>query len=152
MLRAERAIEQWQHYWWWVRTGLWLVIGDQDNPLIGRHQWQLLTAIWIVKCELHCAGQWSAERRKWWQLSPDIWLCAIHFRYLQYWPWTMGDKDLRAAAEDRNMTPDKWNYYCRLCGPGYPPHQSNKTATSFNCDNLIGWNLDDIIFRWAKEE
>ena len=107
-----KAEESWAMSHWAVTTllimesekCLWLVNGAQDSPLIGlHHQWQLLTAvIWIVKCGLHCEGQWwSVVRRKWWQLSwPDIWPRVIHFRYLQYWPGTMGDKDLRAAAED----------------------------------------------------
>ena len=132
------SFQQIYHYWW---NGLWLAELTLHNPLVGHQQRQLHTAvIWIVKCWPHCvraSGQWcGGNGDSYPQIFGPVW---IHFRYLQYWPWTMGDKDLRAAAEDRNMTSDKWNYYCRPCGPEYPPHQSNKTATSFNCDkfNLV---------------
>ena len=34
-----------------------------------------------------------------------------------------------------------------MCGPEYPPQQSNKTAKSFNCDKLIYLSSERGIYK-----
>ena len=145
-----KAEESWASHWA-VTT---LVIMESEKwPLIGQwstgqpSDWPLSSVTTADCCDLNC----EMQPPLWWPVvvsGAEEMVTVILARYLAPCdPFQIfailtrdnGRQGPQSRRRGRNMTSDKWNYYCRncrMCGPEYPP-QSNKTATSFNWDKLI---------------
>ena len=145
---ADRAIEQcqhWQHYWW---SGFWLAELTWDNPLIGHQRRQLHTAvIWIVKCLLHCVAPVVSGAEEMVTVIPRyLALCGSISDICNIDPGQWATRTSEPTPRTGTWLLTNGIIIVARVVPEYPPHQSNKTATSsINCDKLIWWNLYDKV-------
>ena len=151
---ADRAIEQWQHwqhYWW---SGFWLAELAWDNPLIGHQRRQLHTAvIWIVKCLLHCVGPVVSGAEEMVTVIPRyLALCGSISDICNIDPGQWATRTSEPPPRTGTWLLTNGIIIVARVVPEYPPHQSNKTATSsINCDKLIWWNLYEKVLLETRD-